>query len=217
MYRLAVHYPPYSGRPGRPFACSNPSAVARKCGHPLVDFLQSEHSSSIFSWCWSVFILREWFWIVEVSNVLFAEWGWKILFEVKLQVLLVSFGFLCFWRLSYMFILLYLLFLGTLQNSQFTFASRLLEVVSDDCLQGKLPHWMNKSWGVYLLTSYPSHVGHGAPCSSFRLIYTMSFVSTLRSLQRRRLNIQWHISCPKSDNLRSSANSSICQKLYWYL
>ena len=30
--------------------------LGQNCGHSLVDFLQSEHSS-LFSWCWSSFIL----------------------------------------------------------------------------------------------------------------------------------------------------------------
>ena len=62
----------------------------------------------------------------------------------------------------------------------------LLEVLSHDCLLGKLPHWINKSCCVRILTSYPSH-GHGTPCFSFRLIHTMSFVLSLRNLQRRSL------------------------------
>ena len=190
--------------------CCGQKVWTPACGFPsewafifcLFMVLVSLHSSRVVLNCGGVRCSICW---MRLKNIV---WG------KNSKVLLVSFGFLCFWGLSYMFVLLYLLFLWTLQKSRFTFASRLLEVDSDDCLQGKLPHWMNKSWGVHLLTSYPSHVGHGAPCFSFRLIHTMSFVSTLRSLRRRRLNIQWQISCPKSDNLRSSANSSICQKLY---
>lgn len=180
---LHIHYPIYSSYPRGPFAYSSPGPVAGTVDTPLwISFRVSVHllfhgvgqTSFLFS-------------AGEIASVLLAKWGWKM-FEVKIRkVLLVSSFFVsggfpicsfCFvipWRLSTEV---------TIQFCSSLFVRGPLTWLPS----GKLPHWINKSCCVHILTSYPLH-GHGTPCFSFRLIHTVSFVFSLRNLQRRRLNI----------------------------
>ena len=130
-----------------------------------MDFLQSERSSSLFHGVGQTSFL---FSAGEIASVLLAEGGWKMLevkirkvYESRVSLFLGAFLFVDFTLLCYS-LRLYR------SHSSVLLQACLLEVLSHDCLLGKLPHWINKSCCVHILTSYPSH-GHGTPCFSFSL------------------------------------------------